>query len=254
MDIDIIGVGAAYEANGVNASILVTEADYRLLVDCGPSVPPALWRRSLPADAIDAIYITHTHPDHCLGLTTLINHWQHQKRKQPLTIVAQRPQWSRLQYLTLFGHQPDPEPGFHIEWLDADSLRHLGPWQMAAAPSRHSVSNRSLWLKSLHGSLFYSGDGRPTRRNREWLAAADVVFQECQSATPLPRLANHGDWPDTLEQTRKPGSLLCPYHIATGDRPTIKRLAAEQNNVVVPEDGDRLWLRDGQWQLRSAAN
>lgn len=254
MKIDVIGAGAAYEPRGVNASLLVEEDGYQLLIDCGPTVPPALWRRDLDVEAIAALYFTHCHPDHCLGLTTLINHWQHSKRKQPLMIVAQRAQWARLQNLCYFGHWPDDDPGFSIQWVDSAELDALGPWRLCSATSRHSVPNRSLWLRGAQGSLFYSGDGRPSRHNKELLASADIVFQECEVSQALSRLAYHGDWPMCLELERKTGSLLCPYHIGPDHQQRVRREAAGMEDVFVPREGDILRLSKGRWQIDQQEN
>jgi len=249
MKIDVVGVGAAYEALGVNASLLLEEDGYQCLIDCGPTVPPALWRRGLDPEAISALYFTHCHPDHCLGLTTLINHWQHCQRKTPLLIVAQRAQWARLQNLSYFGHWPDDDPGFSIQWVDSTELDALGPWRMATATSRHSVPNRSLWLRGAQGSLFYSGDGRPSRHNKSLLASADIVFQECEVSQSLSRLAHHGDWPLCQELERKNGSLLCPYHIGTEHQALIRQAAAAIKDIYVPREGDCLRLKGGRWQI-----
>nr|VUD28896.1 metal-dependent hydrolases of the beta-lactamase superfamily III [Raoultella sp. NCTC 9187] len=46
------------------------------LIDCGPTIPRALWQRGGDINDIDAIYFTHVHPDHCTGLTALLNYWK----------------------------------------------------------------------------------------------------------------------------------------------------------------------------------
>lgn len=252
MDIEVVGVGAAYEPYGANASVIVKESGYQLLVDCGPMVPPALWRRALEPNDIDAIYFTHCHPDHCLGLTTLINYWQHKKRSKELVIYAQRAQWARLKDLTFFGHWPDEFSCFRIQWQDSTLVETMGPWRARVALSHHSVTNLSLCLHGQQGLLFYSGDGRPSRHNRALLAEADVVFQECLFSEALSRWAYHGDWPDCLALARKAGSLLCPYHIDHHHQAEVRRLAGHHEDIFVPSDGSKIFLRKGQWEVSSA--
>ncbi|WP_127557289.1 MBL fold metallo-hydrolase [Saccharospirillum alexandrii] len=254
MNITVIGAGSAYEPYGVNASILVQESEFTLLVDCGPTVPPALWRHDIGIEQIDALYFTHCHPDHCLGLTTLINFWQHSKRRKPVLIYAQRDQWARLQQLASFGLWPSNQCSFDILWQESLGLTSLGPWQCQTAVSRHPVRNLSLWLRSRHGTLFYSGDGRPTRYNQPWLESADVVFQECQSSLALPPRSNHGDWPLCQQLSRKAGSLLCPYHIGPEHQPAIREAAASFADIRVPVAGDRITLQQGHWRYSITGN
>ena len=252
MIIDVIGTGSAYEPWGVNASVRVIEKSFNLLIDCGPTVPQALLRRAMDCNLIDAIYFTHCHPDHCLGLTTLINYWQHAGRVKPLTLYAQREQWPHLQHLASFGLWPGHQCRFIMDWQDSKGLTAIGPWPCQTAISRHPVRNLSLWLRSPHGSLFYSGDGRPTRHNQSWLEAADVVFQECQSSEALLPRANHGDWPLCQKLVRKAGSLLCPYHTGPEHQAAVRQGAAALADVRVPEAGDRIELHNGNWHFITA--
>lgn len=247
MEIDVIGVGAAYEPVGVNSSLLVKESDYQLLIDCGPTVPPALWRRDIGINEIDAIYFTHCHPDHCLGLTTLINYWQSKKRNKNLVIFAQPQQWKQLQALVAFGIWPDDASVFQIHWQDSTQVETLGPWQTQVAPSNHSVTNLSLNLRSSHGLLFYSGDGRPSPETLALLADADIIFQECQSSVALAPTAHHGDLPDCLALERKPTSLLCPYHIGHEHLFSVVDKTQALLDVVVPRDGTTIKLHNGEW-------
>jgi ribonuclease BN (tRNA processing enzyme) len=59
------------------------------LIDCGPTIPRALWQRGGDINDIDVIYFTHVHPDHCVGLTALLNYWKSFSRQKPLVIYCQ---------------------------------------------------------------------------------------------------------------------------------------------------------------------
>ncbi len=66
MKIDVLGCGSAFSCTQNTSALRVIDADNKQwLIDCGPTVPRALWQRGGEVNDIDAIYFTHVHPDHC---------------------------------------------------------------------------------------------------------------------------------------------------------------------------------------------
>ncbi|ACS86936.1 MBL fold metallo-hydrolase [Musicola paradisiaca] len=246
MELDILGSGEAYDRRRVNAAIRVTEAGFSLLIDCGPTVPPALWQRRLTADDIDAVYFTHCHPDHALGLTTWLNWCESCGRTAPLRIIAPRRQRPQLQQLADFAFWPTAKPLFPIDWLESETLTQLGPWQCRTAATRHSVPNRALWLRGRQGSLFYSGDGQLTPEAAALMAQADLALVECFSLSEDPN-PYHGNWPLTQTLSRKAGALLGLYHIEQSQRAAFKPAIATAPDVFLAEQGDRAYCLVGQW-------
>ena len=69
MKIDVLGCGSAFSCTQNTSALRVIDADNKQwLIDCGPTVPRALWQRGGGVDDIGAIYFTHDHPDHGRGL------------------------------------------------------------------------------------------------------------------------------------------------------------------------------------------
>nr|MDK7876619.1 MBL fold metallo-hydrolase [Streptococcus agalactiae] len=90
MKIDVLGCGSAFSCTQNTSALRVIDADNKQwLIDCGPTVPRALWQRGGEVNDIDAIYFTHVHPDHCTGLTALLNHWKSYSRQKPVIIYCQ---------------------------------------------------------------------------------------------------------------------------------------------------------------------
>jgi phosphoribosyl 1,2-cyclic phosphate phosphodiesterase len=87
MDITFLGTGAAWGVPEINCgcaicremrakeerrdrtSILLTENDATLLIDCGPDAREQLWRNRVRS--IDGVLISHEHNDHYIGLDEL---------------------------------------------------------------------------------------------------------------------------------------------------------------------------------------
>ncbi len=101
MKIDVIGCGSAFSKQNNTSSILVSDSkENQWLIDCGPTVPRALWQREININSIQAIYFTHIHPDHCAGLPALINQWKSFKRTQPLDIFLSARAENALRIIT----------------------------------------------------------------------------------------------------------------------------------------------------------
>lgn len=236
MTIHTLGVGDAYDGEHTNASVLVKQSNCTLLIDCGPTVPAALFRENISCDELDAIYITHAHPDHCLGLTTLLNWMDSKKRTHPIKIIAQREQKAILEPLVKFAHWPVERLNYDIEWCDSETIQSFGPWDVQTAPTQHAVSNLSLHLRSHCGyQLFYSGDGQLCNRSLELACQSDLVFVECET---IESHASHGSWNQLSEIKINSSSQWMLYHIDPVSRTLLSSLVSQRPEFQVVEDGD----------------
>lgn len=177
-------------------ALRVIDADNKQwLIDCGPTVPRALWQRGGEVNDIDAIYFTHVHPDHCTGLTALLNHWKSYSRQKPVIIYCQPAQQPVLMQLTALANRPQADLGFTIDWQECREAWTWQDWQIRTAPTQHELSNRAIRITIAGQTLFYSGDGRPTADSIALMAGAGLAFQECASVAATDDDASHGDFP-----------------------------------------------------------
>jgi ribonuclease Z len=87
MKIHFIGTGSAHASLERNhAAVLISAEERSLLVDAGDGISRALLRESVTFDTIDAVLISHLHPDHYSGIIALIAQMKLYKREKPLTI------------------------------------------------------------------------------------------------------------------------------------------------------------------------
>ena len=82
-----LGTGEAFDDRLPNTS-LVYEGDRRILLDCGYSIPHALWKQSLDPGWLDAIYLTHFHADHCFGLPAVLARMNQDGRTRSLQLLG----------------------------------------------------------------------------------------------------------------------------------------------------------------------
>ncbi|CCJ75607.1 FIG00554501: hypothetical protein [Cronobacter muytjensii 530] len=117
MIIDVLGSGSAF-ATQQNTSSITIQGGGQWLVDCGPTIPRALWQRKTDINAIDVIWFTHIHPDHWWGPWGSLNQWKSFGRVKPLTIFCEPAQRAVLQQLSLLAVWPQTTFCFDIDWQD----------------------------------------------------------------------------------------------------------------------------------------
>jgi ribonuclease Z len=83
--------GTAPSAQRGMPATLVRRGGTKLLVDCGEGTQRQLWIAEGGLVDIDAIFLTHYHSDHILGLPGLLNSYQLRGRERPLPIYGPKP-------------------------------------------------------------------------------------------------------------------------------------------------------------------
>ncbi|MGF1703308.1 MBL fold metallo-hydrolase [Photobacterium makurazakiensis] len=269
MQLNMLGCGDAYDSENTNASMLVTQDNFTLLIDCGPTVPQAFFAEVLAGstdknidetgankpcmneDTIDAIYLTHAHPDHCLGLTTLVNWMNAKGRTKPLAIIGQETQWPVFKSLLQFASWPQTSLNFECEWVDSLTITDIGPWSAQTSPTLHAVSNLSLYLTNDRHAFFYSGDGRLTSEGEALAVQADIAFLECEY---LLSHESHGAWQDICQLPFSTETHCFLYHIDPQCRAELKRQCESKPNTSVAHDGLRLSLASASMSTKTLHN
>ncbi|SMG30011.1 MBL fold metallo-hydrolase [Cedecea sp. NFIX57] len=239
MKIDVLGCGSAFSRwQNTSALRIVDDENRQWLIDCGPTVPRALWQRGGGINDIDVLFFTHVHPDHCTGLTALLNHWKSFGRQKPLVIYSQPEQREVLMQLASLANWPEPSLCFPIEWRDSEADFHWHHWRVRTAPTRHEMPNLALRVDIREYALFYSGDGRPTEDSIALMAGVDLAFQECASLSELAEDASHGDFPGCLKLFTSLGlPSLGLYHCNDAILPALKLACRPYAGLFVSHDG-----------------
>lgn len=165
---------------GACSGYLVETPGARLLLDCGSGVVGNL-RRHCELPDVDAIFISHLHPDHCFDLVP----FRYGLRYPPGGPGVKRP--------TLFLPPDEPErlgrlaglssdagldffaDAFHLETYSATDSIRLGDVVVSCAPVQHYVPTYSMRIESAGRVLIYSADTGPCQAI-EALAEAGNLF------------------------------------------------------------------------------
>jgi ribonuclease BN (tRNA processing enzyme) len=99
----ILGAGSGLPHPDFHSSSLLLEMkDCNILVDCGEGVSKQLLRHGFNKDYIDAVFISHYHPDHVSGLFMLIQMLYLEGRTKPLMLFLPERAAALMETMHLF--------------------------------------------------------------------------------------------------------------------------------------------------------
>jgi ribonuclease Z len=137
LSVTFLGTGGAVpSARRSTASILVSRGGERLMFDCGEGTQRQM-QRSLGLVQVDAIYLTHFHADHFLGLPGLLKTYDLTDRQAPLTVHG--PRGLRDLFGTL--GRLIGKVGFELELVEVEpgEAVEIEDGEVRAFPVEHSV-------------------------------------------------------------------------------------------------------------------
>lgn len=242
MQVQVLGVGESADPDLPNSSVLVTWDGYRVMIDCGHSVPPVLWRDLPDPDAVDALCFTHHHPDHSFGLVPVLIRWTDDHRRKPLTIVTTAD--GRHQLHQLFqagGIDQERSLSFSLQWATMAETGTLGSFALATAPTLHAVPNRAIRLEAGGRSFAYSGDGRATPESEALFRGADLLFHECFTVEPDPSQPFHAAYRQLAGLPDRLGiGAVRLYHVRRSERAALASACAVDSRVALAVPGERI--------------
>lgn len=246
MDVVILGCGEAFDADLPNTSLLI-DAGTRLLLDCGFSAAPQVWKALPDSDALDAIYISHGHADHYFGLPAVLTRMWEEGRNKPLVIVSQGYVLEQLPGVLEAAYRGIPARyQFPIEHRVAKpgETVEIADMTLRFAETKHPAPNCAVRVETGGRAICYSGDGMFTSASRELFSGADLLYHEAYSFESSPA---HGDIPGVIRMALDQGvRKLGLVHVARKVRQERVRLTdavlAEGEYVSLPEPMSRVEL------------
>lgn len=188
----VLGCQGSYPTLGHPCSgYLLTWDSFNVVVDLGYStIEPLLSLR--PKGDVDAIIITHEHPDHCIDLHALFRlHYygrltskEKQPRKIPLVCTP-----GVIDKMHMLEPTVDLKEIFEIQFLADKSIHTLGPLKVTGFGLHHHVPDVGIRLDVLPSStatggtptplLAFTGDTGPVPQLQD--LARDIPFFLCEA-------------------------------------------------------------------------
>ena len=186
----MLGCRAGMPADGqASSGYLVNAGGSRILLDCGPGIAAALSAHG-GASGLDAIVVTHLHPDHCYDLLP-IGISLRAAQRSPLAVYVPRGGQALLHELGgLFplGQDRRRDAPFH-DWFDIQEYQpgqaiRIGDCALSMHGLRHVAANCGVRIQSGPDTMAYTGDTGPTDSLLELARDADLLLAEATLAIP----------------------------------------------------------------------
>lgn len=202
MRVHVIGSSGTFPSHGRPASgYLVEQGSTRVWCDAGPGTFISL---PVELDMIDAVVISHRHPDHCSDLTAAFHAWTY--RPEPrgsVPLYAPQSVWERISSFL------DQEPScFDFHPVSTGDSASIGDLEVSFVDMDHSVPTVGSRWDGNGRTLFFTGDTGPAGDWPELARDVDVLLSEAsyQEATKNPDYPHHLSAAEAGEIARRVGA------------------------------------------------
>ena len=245
LQLDVIGAGPAYtdRPGASGAAYLVRHGPTALLLDLGQGSFPRL-AGTLEPSSLDAVVISHLHPDHFIDLVALgpYLHWQFKPARR-VRVIAPAGLAARLDAL-------HDQPGFTSTSLDVEDVtpgtRTIGSLTVEAQRVTHTRDSHAYRVAGPDGAspgLVYSGDCGRAEDLDALVRPGDTLLSEVSFGPgPVPPGAAHLDGPAVAALAIRTGAgavLLTHLQMGFDEAATIQSVRSTFPglvSLVVPGD------------------
>ena len=208
------------------AGYLVETVGQTALLDCGPGVVRQVLSAGRDVTDIEAVFVTHTHPDHVADLVPLFHalNLLDQPRDEPLRLYGPSGIAEFVEQRVI--PVSYPPQAFELSMEEVSDQFHWGEVLVTVEETVHTERLPSLAFRFEAGgrSVVFSGDGEDSPGLRSLAAAADLLVLDCSF----------------------PNRRKVPGHMSAGECGRLAHAAGAQRVLLshlyptAPADGDRV--------------
>lgn len=242
MNLTVLGSGTCVPSLKRNASgYYLKELDCRILIDCGAGTLHQFIKAGINYRDIDALFITHRHPDHSAGLLPLVH-----------ALIA-TPGYKREKALSIIGHSlfieyydmavrsvlGDPD-SFSVKLIEAGIGLDFGPFHITTAKTKHSGDSIAYRFEAGGRSVVFTGDADHDPEIIELSREADLLIADCSFPDSM-KVNGHMSAGECGLLAEEAGvKKLVLSHIYPADRPDSERVEESRKNfggeILLAED------------------
>jgi len=184
MRLTVLGAcGAWPEAGQACSGYLIEHEGFSLVVDLGYATVPRLLGL-VDADRVDAVFISHGHPDHCADLNPLLRaRALRDNPAKPLPVYALPGALAPVLALDRPGMLDD---AYVLHEFAGGSRFTIGPFSAQTRLLPHWVPNAGLRLRAGDRVFAYTGDSGPSPEIADLARDADLLLAEASYADQVP--------------------------------------------------------------------
>jgi ribonuclease BN (tRNA processing enzyme) len=176
----VLGSSASFSGPGHACAGHLIEGDgYRVVFDLGNGTVSNLCLAT-DAYALDAVFVTHLHPDHYLDLFALMAMLRYAPDgpMPPVPLFGPSGLVERIQCLLSDAAKHDVTDAFEFTALVAGTPIDIGPLTVTPHAVEHAGDSFALMAQASGRTLCYTSDAKLTDELRAAAAGADVVLAE----------------------------------------------------------------------------
>ena len=235
-------------------SILI---DKCILIDCGEGCLKSLYRNNINLKNLKAIFITHFHPDHTLGLISLLSKLSIYSQDSTITeyppIYVPEGMSSQLNQIISATFSSFLNRKFQLKIIELKAKPNQ-ELQLTLNNKEYNIN----WIKTVHSPICYaykfnqafviSGDTAPFSAFQTFLEQSSILIHEASfydKDSALAHELNHSTPMDVAKIARESKiKQVFLYHIPDIDKMEEKKFVADArilfSNLFVAHDGDKI--------------
>jgi ribonuclease BN (tRNA processing enzyme) len=176
MRLTVLGsCGAWPEAGGACSGYLVEHDGFRLVLDLGYATVPRLLGH-VRAHQVDAVYLTHGHPDHCADVNPLLRARALTDDEVPPLPLYAPP--GALDPVLALDRPGMLERAYDLREFTPGDGYEIGPFRVATRALPHWVPNAGVRLSAGGATLAYTGDCGPSPDLVDLARGVDLLIAE----------------------------------------------------------------------------
>jgi ribonuclease BN (tRNA processing enzyme) len=223
------GAGAWPPAGGACSGYLVETDGFRLLVDPGYAVLPRL-QEHLAAHAVDAVLVSHGHPDHVADLNPLLR--ARSLRDEPAPPLATFALPGALRAVIALDRPGMLDAALDLHEFEAGDTFEVGPFRVETRLLPHFVPNVGIRMSVGDRSITYTGDAGATDDLVDLARGTDLLLAEATFVDAVPGDSTRS-LNSALEVGRQAGraaaEALVLTHLQPGTDPVASHAAARRS-------------------------
>jgi ribonuclease BN (tRNA processing enzyme) len=177
------GAGGYPPAGGACSGYLIEHDGFRLLVDPGYAIVPRLLGM-MPAAAIDAVLVSHGHPDHVADLNPLLRSRLMGDDEAPRLPAYALP--SALAPVLALDQITALQGACDLRDFEAGDAFSIGPLAIESRALPHSIPNAGMRISAGGTSITYTGDAGPSDDLVDLAAGTDLLLAEATYVDSVP--------------------------------------------------------------------
>lgn len=224
LSLTVLGSSGVYPAaDNPCSGYLVSDGTTNVWLDCGPGTLGTLQRHVALAD-LDAVVVSHAHPDHCMDLAVFRNALKYGGGRDGLAVYG--PAGTRARVEAALGDTVAPT----FDWIAVGdgSTFEIGDLVFACSRTDHPVETVAVRIESDGRAIAYTADTGPAWSLERFNAPIDLAVCEATLTAPEEGRVQHLSGRQAGQQARAAGAgRLVITHVAPGRDPDDHRREAE---------------------------